>query len=72
MLFRSQAVLTPGDAKSMKFEVKPGTRFIGVIAAYRDIDHAVWRVDVPVPPNATTNIAINADKAKLSATAGGQ
>jgi type VI secretion system protein VasD len=72
LLGKDQAVLTPGDAKSMTFEVKPGTRFIGVIAAYRDIDNAVWRVDVPVPPNATTNIAVNADKSRLSATASGQ
>ena len=72
LLGKDQAVLTPGDAKSMKFEVKPGTRFIGVTAAYRDIDNAVWRVDVSVPPNATTAITVTADKAKLSATAGGQ
>ncbi|HEV2674186.1 MAG TPA: type VI secretion system lipoprotein TssJ, partial [Aliidongia sp.] len=72
LLGKDQAVLTPGGSQKMEFEVKPGTRFIGVTAAYRDIDHAVWRADVPVPPNATTNIAVNADKLKLSATAGGQ
>jgi type VI secretion system protein VasD len=70
MLGRDQAVMTPGASQTMKFEVKPGTRFIGVTAAYRDIDHAEWRVDVPVPPNATTNIAVNADALKLTATAG--
>jgi type VI secretion system protein VasD len=69
LLGKDQAVLTPGGSQTMKFEVKPGTRFIGVTAAYRDIDHATWRVDVPVPPNATTNIAVNADALKLSATA---
>ncbi|GGF11170.1 type VI secretion lipoprotein [Aliidongia dinghuensis] len=69
LLGRDQAVLTPGSTQSMKFEVKPGTRFIGVTAAYRDIDHAIWRADVPVPPNATTDIAVNADKLTLSATA---
>jgi type VI secretion system protein VasD len=70
MLGKDQAVLTPGDSKAMQFEVKPGTRFIGITAAYRDIDKATWRVDVPVPANQTTNIAVGVDKLTLSA--GGQ
>lgn len=70
LLGKEQAVLTPGDTKTMSFEVKPGTRFIGVTAAYRDIDKAVWRVDVPVPPNQTTKIAVSVDKLSLSADAG--
>jgi type VI secretion system protein VasD len=70
LLGKDQAVLTPGETKTMSFEVKPGTRFIGITAAYRDIDKAVWRVDVPVPGNQTTKIALSVDKLSLSADAG--
>jgi type VI secretion system protein VasD len=70
LLGKDQAVLTPGETKTMSFEVKPGTRFIGITAAYRDIDKAVWRVDVPVSGNQTTKIALSVDKLSLSADAG--
>lgn len=70
LLGKDQAVLTPGETKTMSFEVKPGTRFIGITAAYREIDKAVWRVDVPVPANQTTKIALSVDKLSLSADAG--
>ena len=42
-------LLAPGDSKPYEGEFDPGTRFIGVIAGYRDIHHAQWRDIVEMP-----------------------
>ena len=33
----------PGESKTLKLRLHPGSRFIGVIAEYRALDKAVWR-----------------------------
>jgi type VI secretion system protein VasD len=43
LLDRSEAVMQPGESRVVKMAVKDGAKYLGVIAAYRDIDHADWR-----------------------------
>ena len=66
LIAREEVPLTPGASQTASFEAKPTTKFLGVIASYRDIDNAVWRGDVPIPPNQTTKLKIQLDKLKLS------
>jgi type VI secretion system protein VasD len=40
---REEVLLLPGQAKKLDFALKPDARAIGVIAAYRDLNHARWR-----------------------------
>jgi type VI secretion system protein VasD len=40
---REEMELRPGQAVIMERELEPGVRFVGVIAAYRDIENASWR-----------------------------
>jgi type VI secretion system protein VasD len=68
LIARDEVPLTPGASQAASFEAKPTTKFLGVIASYRDIDNAVWRGDVPIPPNQTTKLKIQLDKLKLSIT----
>lgn len=42
-------LLAPGDTKPYDGEFDPGTRFIGVIAGFRDIHRAQWRDVVEMP-----------------------
>jgi type VI secretion system protein VasD len=42
-LASSDLVLAPSEQQQLKQELKPGTRFLGVIVWFRDIDHAQWR-----------------------------
>jgi type VI secretion system protein VasD len=42
-------LLAPGDRKPYEGEFDPQTRFIGVIAGYRDIHQAKWRAVVEMP-----------------------
>lgn len=54
LVAQEELVLTPGETKTIVRKFKPEARFLGVLASYRDIDHAVWRDSAQVPPNQKT------------------
>lgn len=45
---KDEIVLAPGETKPYTKVLSPDTRFVGVVAAYRDIEHARWRALVPI------------------------
>jgi type VI secretion system protein VasD len=49
MLAKTQILLQPGEVREWVAEFEKETRFIGVIAAYRDIEQAQWRASVELP-----------------------
>ncbi len=70
-LFRNQAAalgeslvaveeltLMPGMRQSFIREIKDEVGWIGVVAAYRDIDHALWRQLVAIPPHQTSLLEV--------------
>jgi type VI secretion system protein VasD len=59
---RDEYTLAPGDSKSCSKMLTPDTRFIGVVGAFRDIEHARWRSIAPVEAGkkATVNIQTEA------------
>jgi type VI secretion system VasD/TssJ family lipoprotein len=46
----------------LKFELKPMAKFVGIIAAFRNIDQSEWRADAEIPPNKTTKLTVTVDK----------
>ena len=54
LVAQEELVLTPGETKTIVREFKPEAGFLGVLASYWDIDHAVWRASAQVPPNQRT------------------
>jgi type VI secretion system protein VasD len=68
------ADLAPGDTKPYEGEFDPQTRFIGVIAGYRDIHQAQWRAVVEMPEKSLLKlgkrggIRIKADSLAISVT----
>ena len=38
-----QLELRPGQTLSLKLSIDPESRFVGILAAYRDLDQAQWR-----------------------------
>jgi len=66
LLGREDVQLVPGGTQKVSFEAKHDTKFIGVIASFRDITQAVWRADVPIPPNQTTKLKVQLEKLKVS------
>lgn len=40
--------LRPGESLDLKLSVEPGSRYVGVLAAYRDLPQTQWRYVVPL------------------------
>lgn len=49
MLAKTQILLQPGEKREWVAEFDKGTRYVGVIAAFRDIENAQWRASVELP-----------------------
>src|SRR5215468_9275595 len=58
LLSRDEVTITPGGTQQLVKDLKPGATAIGVVAAFRDIQHANWRAMTVPPPNKTTAIAV--------------
>ena len=67
LIAREEFVLAPGEAKTFGKTLAPGTRFIGVVAAYRDVEHARWRSIVPVQPGQMNKVTIRAGELSVEA-----
>jgi type VI secretion system protein VasD len=49
LIGREEFTLAPGERRSVPLAVSPDAKFVGVIAAYRDVRGAEWRAVVPTP-----------------------
>ena len=49
---RVEAILRPGETQELVRKAGAETRYVGVVAAYRDLEHSVWRLVAPVAPPA--------------------
>ncbi len=53
LLRQREVVLRPGQSLRLRCAAAPGTRALGVSAAYRDLPQAAWRASRDVPRSAT-------------------
>ncbi|SAK89959.1 putative lipoprotein [Caballeronia pedi] len=63
---KNEFLLRPGDSRSVEQTVQPGTKFVAVVAAYRDIERSRWRASAPVPLNQTTVMNVRVEAADVS------
>ena len=71
MTSREELEIPPGENRVFeKRELPKESRYIGVIAAYRDLDNAVWRGIINTPVDKTTYIDITLEKLTLTVTKG--
>ena len=49
LLGRTEILLQPGEVRDWNPQFDRETRFVGVIAAYRDIENSQWRATVELP-----------------------
>ena len=63
---REELQLTPGETRSFERELKAETRYVAVIAAYRDIENANWRSSIEVELNDTTPVIVKLEKLTIS------
>lgn len=62
--------LIPGERRAYRHTLRDDTRFIGIVAAYRDIDNAVWRAVLPVSAHHTAHARVMFNKLSVSVVAG--
>ena len=68
LINREEFQLKPGDRKEFEQELDPATAYLGVLAAYRDIDNAVWRKTVQLEPNSWNDVTIHLKASEVVAT----
>ncbi len=66
MLAREEWVLQPGENRAWQRPLNDQTRFVGIFAAYRDIERAIWRAVAPVEPGRAQQVQIRADRLAVS------
>lgn len=54
--------LRPGEQLALKLSVEPLSRYVGVLAAYRDLPHVQWRLVVPVQQGQRTRTELILDE----------
>ncbi|MFT0476298.1 type VI secretion system lipoprotein TssJ [Pseudomonas antarctica] len=57
--------LRPGERLTLKLSLAPNARFLGVLAAYRDLPHVQWRLVIPVTPQQVTVADVVLDQAGI-------
>ena len=68
MVAKEEYVLEPGESKAFTKSLSPDTRFLGVMAAYRDIEHAKWRTIVAIQPGQAQRVTIRLEELTVEAT----
>ena len=66
LLGRKEFELTPGVELTYEDRVSPETRFIGVVAGFRDIDRAAWRAIAAAVPEDENAFVVNVDTLSIS------
>jgi type VI secretion system protein VasD len=67
LLAREELVLQPGEKRPYNRQLNADTRFVGLFAAYRNLEQARWRLVVPVQPGKTLKLLLRADALALVA-----
>jgi type VI secretion system protein VasD len=70
MTSRQELEISPGEKIELEKEYDLKTTHVGVLAAYRDLDNAVWRGSIETPLNETTYIDIELERLTLSVKPG--
>lgn len=69
VLAREEIVLKPGETRTLDARDAEGARVVGVLAAFREVDRAVWRATVPVVPNRGNLVTIRVEDDRISLAA---
>jgi len=64
---RAEFTMSPAEQRTIELTVAPETRFVGAIAAFRDIRNAQWRVLVPVKKRGDP-VSVSVERARVVLT----
>ena len=64
LIGREEYVLTPSETRTVELAVPKTAKFVGVIAAFRDIRNSQWRVVVPAPLK-KNDVTLSVERARV-------
>jgi len=65
---RDDVEINPGESKEIAREFSLDTRYLGIIAAYRDINNSVWKRVVEIKPDSNSTILIQLNDNSIKMT----
>ena len=65
MVASEELELRPGESLDLKLSVDSGSRYVGVLAAYRDLPETKWRYVVQLTSNERTYAELRLDQAGI-------
>jgi type VI secretion system protein VasD len=68
LVSRDEFILAPAEQKSVDLTLSGETRYVGAVAAFRDIRNAQWRGVVPAPRK---GLAVSIERARIVLTVAG-
>lgn len=68
LLKKLELTMAPGEIKNIGFEAEKDTRFLGIVAAFRDLDSAQWRASAAIPETQTTTVDITLLNTQIALT----
>jgi type VI secretion system protein VasD len=66
LVSRDELPLMPGGRPQAITTLRSDTRYVGVVAAFRDIERARWRASTPIFVNQTTRMEIKLDRNEVA------
>lgn len=66
LLAREEFLFRPGEKRQLERKLQPEATFVGVIAAFRDLEHAQWRGTMAVAPGQVVPMLIKLEGSKIS------
>ena len=65
LISRTEYVLAPSDRRTVDVPVSADARFVGAVAAFRDIRNAEWRVLVPTWREGARNMSVAVERTRI-------
>lgn len=62
MVVQEELELRPGESRTLKLSVNEGSRYVGVLAAYRDLPEASWRYVIALEPRERNHAWLQLDE----------
>lgn len=69
LVAREEFQLQPKENRKIERKLPAESRYIGVVASFRDLERATWRAAVAIPPEKVTNLTIRFDARSVGITA---
>ncbi|NEV63359.1 type VI secretion system lipoprotein TssJ [Thiorhodococcus minor] len=66
LIARDEMTLAPGQSLPLERGLNAGAGYLGVVAAFRDIDHSLWREALRLNPGVDNRVLIEVGASKVS------